>query len=180
MTPELNWYVVRVTNSREKGVKLKIEAEIERMGLQEHLPQIHLPMEKVYSVKDGKKMMREKALFSGYIIIQSDLSGELKHTLKSIKGVTGFVVDRQGEPVPMTKTEVNRLMGQMEESNSEKAEEPLIHGELVVIKDGPFCDFKGTVDEVLKNGKLKVNVVIFGRPTMIDLNSNQIERYLGV
>ena len=180
MTEGLNWYVVRVINSREKSIKLKIESEVERLGLMDRLPQIYLPMEKIYTVKDGKKLMREKALFSGYIIIQSDLSGELKHTLKAIKGVTGFVVDRKGEPVPMSKTEVNKLLGQIEDNLVEKTEEPLIHGENVVIKDGPFCDFKGTVDEIQKNGKIKVNVVIFGRPTMIDLNANQIERYIGV
>jgi transcriptional antiterminator NusG len=176
-TKEKNWYVVRVSNNREKTVKQKIEFEIDKAGLNGDLTQIVLPMEKVYTVKDGKKIMREKPLFSGYIIIESSLNGEVKHVIKSINGVTGFITDRTGEPTPMSKGEVNRLIGVIDESSSDSVkEEPFIVGESIVITDGPFANFKGTIEEVNKNSKVKVNVLIFGRTTSVDLNANQIDK----
>jgi len=181
---ELNWYVVRVVSGQEKKVKAYLETEIEREGLTDFVPQILIPSEKVYEMRNGKKRVRERNFFPGYVIVSADLSnGEANHAVTSIPGVIGFLGNNgtgsSKEPVPLRQNEINRILGKVEEVDEfeEKLETPYIIGESVKVMDGPFSGFTGTVEEVFEERKkLNVMVKIFGRNTPVELNYMQVEK----
>ncbi len=181
---ELNWYVVRVVSGQEKKVKAYLETEIEREGLTEFVPQVLIPSEKVYEMRNGKKRVRERNFFPGYVIVSADLSnGEANHVVTSIPGVIGFLGNNgtgaSKIPVPLRQTEINRILGKVEEVDEfeEKLETPYIVGESVKVMDGPFSGFTGTVEEVFEERKkLNVMVKIFGRNTPVELNYMQVEK----
>lgn len=182
---ELNWYVVRAISGQEKKVKNYLENEIERQKLQEAIPQVLIPSEKVYEMRNGKKRMRERNFFPGYILIHADLSqGETTHTIQSIPGVIGFLgaSDAGGPsriPIPLRQTEVNRILGKVDEAEEqgEMLHTPFIVGESVKVMDGPFSGFTGAVQEVFEDKKkLNVMVKIFGRNTPVELNYMQVEK----
>ena len=181
---ELKWYVVRVVSGQEKKVKSYLETEVEREGLQEYIPQVLIPSEKVYEMRGGKKRVRERNFFPGYVLVSADLSyGEANHLVTSIPGVIGFLGNNgtgsSKEPVPLRQSEVNRILGKVDELDEfeEKLETPYIVGESVKVMDGPFSGFTGTVEEVFEERKkLNVMVKIFGRNTPVELNYMQVEK----
>src|SRR5210317_2249372 len=151
---EFKWYVVRAISGQEKKVKAIIESELAHEGLTKYVPEILIPTQKVYEIKNGKKTSREKSYFPGYILIHANLVGEVVPTIRAVNGVVGFL-GQDGEPVPMRQTEVNRIFGQVDESNQEgeSALYPYIVGEFVKVTDGPFSGFSGVIEEVNEDKK---------------------------
>ncbi len=177
-TGDFKWYVVRAITGQEKKVKAMIESELSRDKLTEYVPQILIPTHKVWEVKNGKKTSREKSYYPGYILINANLVGEVVPTIKSINGVVGFL-GNSGEPEPLRQSEVNRILGQVDDVNEEGETmvEPFIVGEQVKVTDGPFSGFNGVIEEVQEEKKkLKVMVSIFGRKTPLELNYVQVEK----
>jgi len=173
------WYVVRAVSGSEKKVKQYIDNEISRLNLQEFVTQVLVPTEKVYQIRKGKKISKEKNYFPGYILIEAILTGEIIHTIKSIPGVLNFLGTKKGEPDPMRPSEVRRILGQMDEllDKDEEMIEPFIVGEIVKVVDGPFNSFSGIIEEVNEEKKkLKVMVKIFGRKTPLELSYLQVEK----
>ena len=180
---EHKWYVIRVLSGQEKKVKTYLESEVEREKLADYIPQVLIPSEKVYEMRNGKKRVRERNFFPGYVLISADLShGEAAHVINSIPGVIGFLGSGGGaskEPVALRQNEVNRILGKVDEIDEmeEKLETPYIVGESVKVMDGPFSGFTGTVQEVFEEKKkLNVMVKIFGRNTPVELNYMQVEK----
>lgn len=183
---ELKWYVIRAVAGQEKKIKTYLENEIARQHLSEYIPQIIIPSEKVYEIRNGKKRVRDKITLPGYIIISADLSnGEVFHVITSIPGVIGFLGSDTGGgastkiPVPLRQTEINRILGKMDETEEkgEQLETPFIVGESVMVMDGPFKTFKGTIEEIFaERKKLKVMVKIFGRNTPVELSYMEVQK----
>jgi transcriptional antiterminator NusG len=196
---ETKWYVLRAISGQEKKVKTYMENELARQGVSDSVPQILIPTEKIYEIRKGKKVIREKNLFPGYIMVEADLAGEVSHILTSTPGVIGFLQANNEEieitkveggkvkktkvtvkkPVPMSQSEVNRILGKVDEAAAveEYASISFIKGETVRVIDGPFASFEGTVEEIHENSKkLSVMVKIFGRNTPLELNYAQVEK----
>lgn len=180
---ELKWYVLRAVSGQEKKVKTYLDNEIARQGMQDFVPQVLIPSEKVYEMRNGKKRVRERNFFPGYVILSADLTnGEVLHVINSIPGVIGFLGSGEGAsktPVPLRQSEINRILGKVEEGAvaGEKLETPFIVGETVKVMEGPFSGFTGTVEEVFEERKkLNVTVKIFGRNTPVELNYMQVEK----
>ncbi|WP_151086068.1 transcription termination/antitermination protein NusG [Hymenobacter baengnokdamensis] len=182
---ELKWYVVRSVSGQEKKAKTYMETEVGRHNLQELLPQVLIPVEKVFEMRNGKKRVRERNLYPGYIIIHSDLThGEVQNIITSTPGVIGFLGDKEtkttnAKPVPLSLNEVNRLLGVVDEAEEKTAEleTPFTVGELVKVIDGPFNGFSGNVNEVFEERKkLNVIVKIFGRAQPVELSYTQVEK----
>jgi transcription termination/antitermination protein NusG len=181
---ELKWYVLRVVSGQEKKVKSYLETEIARQKLEDYIPQVLIPSEKVYEMRGGKKRVRERNFFPGYVLVSANLNhGEAHHIITSIPGVIGFLGSSDGgaskTPVPLRQSEINRILGKVEETDQleEKLDTPFIVGESVKVMDGPFSGFTGVVEEVFEERK-KLNVVvkIFGRNTPVELNYMQVEK----
>ncbi|TDE12346.1 transcription termination/antitermination protein NusG [Dyadobacter psychrotolerans] len=179
----LNWFVLRAVSGQEKKIKSYIENEITRQKLTEFVPQILIPSEKIYEMRNGKKRVREKNFFPGYIIISADLSkGEVLHIITSIPGVIGFLGNSEGNskvPVPLRQSEINRILGRVDEAehHEEAPSMSFIKGETVKVVDGPFSGFIGLVEEVFdEKKKLNVVVKIFGRNTPVELSYAQVEK----
>ncbi|MCB0494370.1 MAG: transcription termination/antitermination factor NusG [Cyclobacteriaceae bacterium] len=181
---ELKWFVLRVISGKEKKVKTYLETEVERSKLADFIPQILIPSEKVYEMRNGKKRVRERNFFPGYVLVSADLTnGEAYHMVNSIPGVIGFLggngSDSSKEPVALRQSEVNRILGKVGEIDEfeEKLETPFIKGESVKVMDGPFSGFTGSVEEIFEEKKkLNVMVKIFGRNTPVELNYMQVEK----
>ena len=172
------WYVVRAISGNEKKVKQYIESEINRLGLTDYVSQVLIPTEKVYQIRKGKKVSKERNYFPGYVLIEAILTGEIPHILKNIPGVIGFL-GASGEPVPLRQAEVNRILGKVDElaGKEEELNVPFIVGESVTVIDGPFNSFTGVIEEINEEKKkLKVMVKIFGRKTPLELSFMQVEK----
>lgn len=177
-TEQFKWYVVRAITGQEKKVKAQLEVELERAGLLANVPQILIPTEKIYQVKNGKKTSKEKAYLPGYILIQANVEGEVGHIIESVNGVVGFLGGK-ATPTPLRISEVNRILGNVDDiaEQGETLIEPYIVGENVKVIDGPFSGFSGVIEEVMEDKKkLKVMVKIFGRRTPLELNFVQVEK----
>jgi transcriptional antiterminator NusG len=172
--------VLRAISGQEKKVKQYLEAEIQRLKLQDAVAEIFIPTEKVYEIRNGKKKTREKSFLPGYLLIEADLQGEVVQAIKDVPGVIGFLGSERGQtPVPLRKSEINKILGKAEELNEmgESLENPYHVGEMVKVMDGPFNGFSGVVEEVMEDKKkLKVMVKIFGRNTPLELNYLQVEK----
>lgn len=181
---ELKWYVLRVVSGQEKKIKSYLETEIERSKLGEFIPQVLIPSEKVYEMRNGKKRVRERNFFPGYVLVSADLSnGEAFHTVNNIPGVIGFLgssgTGSSKDPVPLRQSEVNRILGKVDQLDEleERLETPFIKGESVKVMDGPFSGFTGNVEEIFEDKKkLNVMVKIFGRNTPVELSYMQVEK----
>jgi transcriptional antiterminator NusG len=172
------WYVVKAISGKEKKVKELIESEINYRNLQDYISQVLIPTEKIYQVRKGKKISKERNFFPGYVLIEALLVGEIAHIIKNIPGVLGFLGSK-GEPIPMRSSEVNRILGKVDElsEKGEEISEPFIIGESVRVIDGPFNSFSGIIEEVNEEKKkLKVMVKIFGRKTPLELAFVQVEK----
>jgi transcription termination/antitermination protein NusG len=177
---EKKWYVVRAVSGQEKKVKQYIESEIVRLGLEDHVSQVLIPTEKIYQIRNGKKVSKERSFFPGYILIEAALSGEIPHIIKNVTGVIGFLGAKGDEqPVPLRPAEVNRILGKVDElaESNEELNIPFIVGETVKVVDGPFNSFSGVIEEINEEKKkLKVMVKIFGRKTPLELSFMQVEK----
>ncbi|PGH39026.1 MAG: transcription termination/antitermination factor NusG [Candidatus Nephrothrix sp. EaCA] len=183
---ELKWYVLRVISGQEKKVKSYLETEIERSKLTEWIPQVLIPSEKVFEMRNGKKRVRERNFFPGYVLVSADMShAEAYHTVNSVPGVLGFLgnsgasTSTNKEPVALRQSEVNRILGKVDEVDQfeEKLDTPFIKGEAVKVMDGPFSGFTGNVEEIFEDRKkLNVTVKIFGRSTPVELSYMQVEK----
>jgi transcriptional antiterminator NusG len=176
----MKWYVVRAIGGQENKVKSYIETEIERKGLSDYVSQVLVPTEKVMQIRQGKKIYKERVYFPGYIMIEANLAGEVPHVIKSITGVIGFLGETKGgDPVPMRKSEVNRMLGKVDELSvqDENIAIPYTVGETIKVVDGPFNGFDGTIEKVNEEKrKLEVMVKIFGRKTPLELSYMQVEK----
>jgi transcriptional antiterminator NusG len=174
----IRWYVVRAISGKEKKVKDYLESEIKRLGLEDKITQVLIPTEKVYQIRKGKKISKERNYFPGYVLIEADLSGETRHIIKNIPDVLGFLGTR-GVPEPIRPAEVKRILGKVDElaEQGEGVNVPFIVGESVKVIDGPFNSFTGTIEEINEEKKkLKVMVKIFGRKTPLELGFMQVEK----
>ncbi|HSV88293.1 MAG TPA: transcription termination/antitermination protein NusG [Bacteroidales bacterium] len=172
------WYVIRAMSGSEKKVKQYIESEIVRNKFQDYISQVLIPMEKVYQIRKGKKVSAERNYFPGYVLIEAALVGEIPHILRHIPGVLGFL-GSDTEPAPLRPSEVNRILGKVDElsGREEELSVPYIVGESVKITDGPFNSFTGVIEEINEEKKkLKVMVKIFGRKTPLELSFMQVEK----
>lgn len=173
-----HWYVLRVISGKERKLKEYIELEINRSGWNEAISQVLVPTEKVYKIKNGKKAITERNFYPGYILVEAKgLTGEMISTIRNMTGVIHFL--GKDNPQPLRKSEVNRILGRVDEMQEEGTtmNEPFIVGETVKIIDGPFNDFLGNIEEIYEEKKkLKVNVKIFGRKTPVELNFMQVEK----
>ncbi|GAB4311253.1 MAG: transcription termination/antitermination protein NusG [Bacteroidales bacterium] len=172
------WYVIRAISGSEKKVKQYLESEINRLHLEDYISRVLIPIEKVYQVRNGKKVSKERNLYPGYILIEAHLTSELPHIIKSVPGVIGFL-GAKGEPSPMRQSEVNRILGKVDElaERGEEVNVPFIVGETVTVIDGPFTSFSGVIEEINEEKKkLKVMVKIFGRKTPLELSFMQVEK----
>lgn len=177
---ETKWYVLRVISGKEKKVKEYLDKEVRISKWDEAILQILCPIEKIYKVVNGKKVLREKILFPGYLMLEAvdgKLTDDMIQTIKNVTGVIHFL--GKDNPTSLRKSEVNKMFGKMDEVSEQGIgyAEPYIVGETVKIIDGPFNDFNGTIEEVNEEKKkLKVVVKIFGRATPVELNYMQVEK----
>ncbi len=180
MNLDRNWYVVKVISGQEEKIKSHIEADIQYNNLQEYIEKIVIPKEKVIQIRNGKKIQREKALFPGYIMIDAELKGEVPHIIKVTQGVIGFLTETKGgDPVPMRKSEINRMLGKMDElaEAGDVLTVPFIKGETIKVIDGPFNGFNGSIENINEEKrKLEVMVLIFGRKTPLELGFLQVQK----
>ena len=174
------WYVIRAIGGQENKVKTYIENEIARLGMDDYVDRVLVPTEKVIQVRNGKKIHKERVYFPGYVMIEANLSGELPHIIKAITGVIGFLGEvKGGDPVPMRKAEINRMLGKVDELSiqNENVVIPYIIGETVKVIDGPFNGFDGTIEKINEEKrKLEVMVKIFGRKTPLELSYMQVDK----
>ena len=180
MEKEKKWYVLRAVGGKEKKAQEYIENEVSRLNLQEYIAQVLIPTEKVYQIRNGKKISKERSYFPGYILIEAILVGEIPHILKSIPNVIGFLGQKgEEEPTALRISEVNRILGKVDEldASDEEINTPFFVGESVKVIDGPFNSFTGIIEEVNnEKKKLKVMVKIFGRKTPLELSFMQVEK----
>jgi transcriptional antiterminator NusG len=174
------WYVLRAIGGKEKKVKEYVESEISRLELGDFVTQILIPTEKVYQIRNGKKISKERNYFPGYVLIEAALVGEIPHILRNIPNVIGFLGSKDTEePTPLRQSEVNRILGKVDElaATDEEINIPFFVGESVKVIDGPFNSFTGIIEEVNEDKKkLKVMVKIFGRKTPLELSFMQVEK----
>jgi transcriptional antiterminator NusG len=176
---EKKWYVLRAVGGKEKKVKEYIDNEIAGLNLQEYVSQVLIPTEKIYQIRNGKKISKERNFFPGYILIEANLVGEIPHILKNVPNVVGFLGGKNEEPMPLRQSEVNRILGKVDElsASEEELNVPFFIGEMVKVTDGPFNSFTGVIEEVNEEKKkLKVMVKIFGRKTPLELSFMQVEK----
>jgi len=180
MSNEKKWYVLRAIGGKEKKVKEYVEHEIAHLNLQDFVSQVLIPTEKVYQIRNGKKVSKERSYFPGYVLIEAILVGEIPHILRNIPNVIGFLgEERGGQPIPMRQSEINRILGKVDElsETDEELNVPFFVGESVKVVDGPFNTFTGIIEEVNnEKKKLKVIVKIFGRKTPLELSFMQVEK----
>jgi transcriptional antiterminator NusG len=175
---EKKWYVLRTVTGKENKVKLYIESEISRLNISHLVTRVLIPTEKVYQIRKGKKISKERNFFPGYILIEADLSGETAHILRQTPDVLGFLGSNK-TPEPIRPAEVNRILGKVDELTdmNEEFTTPFIIGETVKVIDGPFNSFSGIIEEINEEKKkLKVMVKIFGRKTPLELSFMQVEK----
>lgn len=191
---EKKWYVLRTAGGKEKKAKEYLEKEIERSNLQNQVSQVIVPVEKKYTIKNGKRVSVEKLLFPGYVLIEAELSGDLQYIIRNlIPGMSGFLTENRTVvkddehsssvteriPIPLRDDEVRRILGEQDKQAENEGTTEIDYniGESVKITDGPFSGFDGTIDEIVEDrSKLKVIVMIFGRKTLLELNFNQVTK----
>lgn len=183
---ETKWYVLRVVSGKERKVKEYLDKDIVRSGYADVIKQVFLPMEKVYKVQNGKKVMREKNYFPGYVMLEvldGKLTDDMIHHISNVSNIMHFLTDGKGSKgniISLRKSEVNKMLGkvdEMSEAGGMTMSEPFIIGETIKIIDGAFNDFNGVIEEVNdEKKKLKVIVKIFGRSTPVELNYMQVEK----
>ena len=174
----LRWYVVHAYSGMEKAVERNLRERIERSGMQAKFGRILVPTEEVVELKGGKKSVTERRFFPGYVLVEMLMDDESWHLVKHTSKVTGFIGGARNRPAPISEAEVDKIVNQMREGvEKPKPKVEWTVGELVRVKDGPFTDFNGAVEEVnYEKSKVRVSVTIFGRATPVELDFAQVER----
>jgi transcriptional antiterminator NusG len=177
-TTSKRWYVVHAYSGMEKSVAKTLQERINRAGLQAHFGRILVPTEEVVEVKGGKKAITERRLYSGYVLVEMELTDEAWHLVKSTPKVTGFLGGSANKPSPLSQKEVDEILQRMQEGYEKPRPKVLFEvGELVRVKEGPFTDFNARVEEVFYDkSRLKVSVSIFGRDTPVELSFGEVEK----
>ena len=172
------WYVVHAYSGMEKAVERNLRERIDRSGMQAKFGRILVPTEEVVELKNGKKSVTERRFFPGYVLVEMLMDDESWHLVKHTSKVTGFVGGARNRPAPISEAEVMKIVNQMQEGIDKPRPKVLWQvGELVRIKDGPFTDFNGAVEEVnYEKSKVRVSVTIFGRATPVELDFAQVEK----
>ena len=177
---EKKWYVIRAVTGQEQKIKDYILTEVTRVGLDKQIEEMLVPTEKVVQIRKGKKVTKDKTYFPGYIMMRAAITGEILHVIRSVTNVLGFLGETKGgEPIPLRQSEVNRMLGKVDELAivGEQVNIPFSVGESVKVIDGPFNGFTGSIDVVNEEKrKLEVIVKIFGRKTPLELSYMQVEK----
>lgn len=177
-TPGMQWYVVHAYSGMEKAVERNIVERINRAGMQTKFGRFLVPTEEVVEIKNGQKKTTERRFFPGYVLVEMVMDDETWHLVKHTNKVTGFVGGAKNRPAPISEEDVQKIVNQMQvgtEKPRHKVEFEI--GEYIRVKDGPFTDFNGTVEEVnYDKNKVRVSVTIFGRATPVELEFSQIEK----
>ncbi len=178
VNPDLRWYVVHAYSGMEKSVERNIRERINRAGMQDMFGEILVPTEEVVEIKNGQKRTSERRFYPGYVLVQMVMNDDTWHLVKHTNKVTGFVGGAKNRPAPISEDEVAKILGQMEEGvEKPRHKVEFVVGEYVRVKDGPFTDFNGTVEEVnYEKSKVRVSVTIFGRATPVELEFSQVEK----
>ena len=179
-----NWYVIRAVGGKEHKVKEYIEAEVRQDHLEDYVSQVLIPTEKVFVIRNGKKVSKERVSYPGYVLVEAALVGQIPIMLRNTPNVLGFLGDSKEESAKMNATplrpqEVSRILGRVDEmsASEEEVEVPFFVGETVKVTDGPFSSFEGTIEAVdNERKKLTVSVKIFGRKTPMELSFMQVEK----
>lgn len=176
--PDLRWYVVHAYSGMEKAVERNIIERINRAGMQNKFGRILVPMEEVVEIKNGQKKTTERKFFPGYVLVEMVMDDESWHLVKHTNKVTGFVGGAKNRPSPISEAEVQKIVNQMQEGTEKPRHKVEFEvGEYVRVKDGPFTDFNGSVEDVnYEKSKVRVAVTIFGRSTPVELEFSQIEK----
>jgi transcription termination/antitermination protein NusG len=178
VNPDLRWYVVHAYSGMEKTVERNITERINREGMQAKFGRILVPMEEVVEIKNGQKKTTERKFFPGYVLVEMIMDDESWHLVKHTNKVTGFVGGAKNRPSPISEAEVMKIVNQMQEGTEKPRHKVEFEvGEYVRVKDGPFTDFNGSVEDVnYEKSKVRVSVTIFGRATPVELEFSQIEK----
>ncbi len=176
--PDLRWYVVHAYSGMEKAVERNIVERITRSGMQDKFGRILVPMEEVVEVKNGQKKTTERKFFPGYVLVEMVMDDDTWHLVKHTNKVTGFVGGAKNRPAPISEAEVMKIVNQMQEGTDKPRHKvEFVVGEFVRVKEGPFTDFNGSVEDVnYEKSKVRVSVTIFGRSTPVELEFSQIEK----
>ena len=176
--PDLKWYVVHAYSGMEKAVERNIIERINRAGMQDKFGRILVPMEEVVEIKNGQKKTTERKFFPGYVLVEMVMGDDTWHLVKHTNKVTGFVGGAKNRPAPISDAEVSKIVNQMQEGTEKPRHKvEFMVGEFIRVKDGPFTDFNGSVEDVnYDKSKVRVSVTIFGRSTPVELEFSQIEK----
>ena len=172
------WYIVHAYSGMEKAVERNLRERIDRAGMQDKFGRILVPTEEVVELKNGKKSVTERRIYPGYVLVEMDMADDTWHLVKHTSKVTGFIGGARNRPAPISEAEVAKIVSQMQEGiDKPRPKVEWTVGELVRIKEGPFTDFNGAVEDVnYEKSKVKVSVTIFGRATGVELDFAQVEK----
>ena len=174
----MRWYVVHAYSGMEKAAERNIAERVQRAGMQHKFGRVLVPTEEVVEIKNGQERTTERKVFPGYVVVEMAMDDETWHLVKNTSKVTGFVGGAKNRPAPISEAEVQKIVSQMQEGfDKPRHKVEFVTGEYVRVKEGPFTDFNGTVEEVnYEKSKLRVSVTIFGRATPVELEFNQVEK----
>ena len=177
-TGNKRWYVVHAYSGMEKAVERNLRERIDRSEMKEKFGRILVPMEEVVELKNGKKSVSERRFFPGYVLVEMEMGDDTWHLVKHTSKVTGFVGGAKNRPSPISESEVMKIVNQMQEGiEKPRPKVQWVVGELVRVKEGPFTDFNGAIEEVnYDKSKVRVSVTIFGRATPVELDFSQVEK----
>jgi transcriptional antiterminator NusG len=172
------WYIVHAYSGMEKAVERNLRERIDRAGMQDKFGRILVPTEEVVELKNGKKSVTERRIYPGYVLVEMDMADDTWHLVKHTSKVTGFIGGARNRPAPISEAEVDKIVNQMKEGvDKPRPKVQWTVGELVRVKEGPFTDFNGAVEDVnYEKSKVKVSVTIFGRATGVELDFAQVEK----
>ena len=176
--PDFRWYVVQAYSGMERAAERNIQERIARAGVQHKFGRILIPTEEVVEVKGGQKKTTERKFFPGYVLVEMIMDDDTWHLVKQTSKVTGFVGGARNRPVPISQVEVEKIVSRMQEGSEKPRHKVEFEvGEMIRVKEGPFTDFNGSIEEVnYEKNKLRVSVTIFGRATPVELEFSQIEK----
>ena len=173
-----HWYVVHAYSGMEKSVGRAIQERVDRAGMADKFGRILVPTEEVVEMKGGQRTITERRFFPGYVLVEMEMDDDTWHLVKHTNKVTGFVGGVRNRPAPISEDEVMKIVNQMQEGSDKPRHKVEFEvGEYVRVKDGPFTDFNGTIEEVnYEKSKVRVSVTIFGRATPVELEFGQVEK----
>ena len=176
--PDFRWYVVQAYSGMERAVERNIQERIARAGVQSKFGRILVPTEEVVEIKNGQKKTTERKFFPGYVLVEMVMDDDTWHLVKQTSKVTGFVGGGRNRPTPISQAEVQKIVSQMQEGSEKPRHKVEFEvGEMIRVKEGPFTDFNGSIEEVnYEKSKMRVSVTIFGRATPVELEFSQVEK----